>query len=198
MQTPRVEKDGLKKEIAGPATTACCALSQRPSRCPIFPLVTAANFCTLVVVAAGDIQQIAIERRAKVQEFQRKHRIGLLTLVFTDVVDSTRLKQVLGDRKAVSALQQHHAAIREILGQFSEGEEIETAGDSFFLVFTKPSDAVPRSSVPNCVVAMLPSSRRQFTVMVNSNFRFFLHSPAKHCVATTVNRPQGFCRSRFN
>jgi class 3 adenylate cyclase len=32
--------------------------------------------------------------------------------------------------------------IREILGQFSEGEEIETAGDSFFIVFTKPSDAV--------------------------------------------------------
>jgi hypothetical protein len=28
----------------------------------------------------------------------------------------------------------------------------------------------PRSSVPNCVVAMLPSFRRQLTVMVNSNF----------------------------
>ena len=39
-------------------------------------------------------------------------------------------------------IQRHHAVIREILGQFSEGEEIETAGDSFFIVFTKPSDAV--------------------------------------------------------
>ena len=39
-------------------------------------------------------------------------------------------------------IQRHHAAIREILGHFSEGEEIETAGDSFFIVFTKPSDAV--------------------------------------------------------
>jgi hypothetical protein len=28
----------------------------------------------------------------------------------------------------------------------------------------------PPSRVPDCVVAMLPSSRRQFTVMVNSNF----------------------------
>jgi hypothetical protein len=26
-------------------------------------------------------------------------------------------------------------------------------------------------------------------------FRFLLHSPAKHCVAPTVNRPRGFCRS---
>ena len=46
-----------------------------------FPLVTAADFRTLVLVAAGELQQIAIERRAKVEEFQRKHRTGLLTLL---------------------------------------------------------------------------------------------------------------------
>jgi class 3 adenylate cyclase/tetratricopeptide (TPR) repeat protein/tRNA A-37 threonylcarbamoyl transferase component Bud32 len=78
----------------------------------------------------------------KVEEFQRKHRTGLLTLLFTDIVDSTKLKQSLGDREAVPVIQRHHSIIREILGQFSEGEEIETAGDSFFIVFTKPSDAV--------------------------------------------------------
>jgi tetratricopeptide (TPR) repeat protein/class 3 adenylate cyclase/tRNA A-37 threonylcarbamoyl transferase component Bud32 len=89
-----------------------------------------------------DLQKIAIERRAKVEEFQRKHRAGLLTLLFTDIVDSTKLKQEIGDQKAVILIQQHHAAIREILVHFSEGEEIETAGDSFFIVFTKPSDAV--------------------------------------------------------
>jgi tetratricopeptide (TPR) repeat protein/class 3 adenylate cyclase/tRNA A-37 threonylcarbamoyl transferase component Bud32 len=105
-------------------------------------LVTAADICTLVTVAPADLQQIAIERRGKVEEFQRRHRVGLLTLLFTDVVDSTKLKQTLGERQGVAAIQRHHAAIREILGQFSEGEEIETAGDSFFIVFTKPSDAV--------------------------------------------------------
>ena len=48
-----------------------------------------------------------------------------------------------GDRKAgVLVIQRHHAVIREMLGRFNEGEEIETAGDSFFIVFTKPSDAV--------------------------------------------------------
>jgi len=95
-----------------------------------------------VLVAVGELQQIAIEHRAKVEEFQRKHRTGLLTLLFTDIVDSTKLKHSLGDREAVPAIQRHHAVIREILGQFSEGEAIETAGDSFFIVFTKPSDAV--------------------------------------------------------
>jgi class 3 adenylate cyclase len=105
-------------------------------------LVTAADFRTLVLVAVGELQQIAIERRAKVEEFQRKHRAGLLTLLFTDIVDSTKLKQTFRDREAVIVIQRHHAVIREILGNFSEGEEIETAGDSFFIVFTKPSDAV--------------------------------------------------------
>src|ERR1700722_7878184 len=82
-----------------------------------------------------DLQQIAIERRAKVEEFQRKHRAGLLTLLFTDIVDSTKLKQTFGDREAVSMIQRHHAVIREILVHFSEGEEIEPAGDSFFIVY---------------------------------------------------------------
>ena len=95
-----------------------------------------------MLTAAGELQQIAIERRAKVEEFQRKHRAGLLTLLFTDIVDSTKLKQTYGDRESVIVIQRHHAALREILGHFSEGEEIETAGDSFFIVFTKPSDAV--------------------------------------------------------
>ena len=36
----------------------------------------------------------------------------------------------------------HHALVREILRQFPDGQEISTAGDSFFLVFVKPSDAV--------------------------------------------------------
>ncbi|MBI4664543.1 MAG: protein kinase [Verrucomicrobia bacterium] len=86
--------------------------------------------------------QAALQQRAKVEAFQRKHRVGLLTLLFTDLVGSTKLKQDLGDHAAVSLIQRHHALVREILSQFNEGEEIDTAGDSFFIVFAKPSDAV--------------------------------------------------------
>jgi class 3 adenylate cyclase len=84
---------------------------------------------------------IAPDPRARVEEFRRKHRIGLVTLLFTDIVGSTKLKQVLGDHEAISLIQRHHAIVREILAGFPEGQEIETAGDSFFLVFAKPSDA---------------------------------------------------------
>jgi serine/threonine protein kinase/class 3 adenylate cyclase len=86
--------------------------------------------------------QLALERRAQVEEFQRQHRIGLLTLVFTDIVGSTRLKQQWGDAEGVALIQRHHVLVREILSRFKEAQEISTAGDSFFLVFAKPSEAV--------------------------------------------------------
>jgi WD40 repeat protein/class 3 adenylate cyclase len=82
------------------------------------------------------------EQRSRVEEFQRRHRVALLTLLFTDIVGSTQIKQQLGDTQAVMLIQQHHSALRNLLAQFPEGEDVETAGDSFFLIFTKPSDAV--------------------------------------------------------
>jgi hypothetical protein len=55
-------------------------------------------------------------------------------------------------------IQPLHAVIREILGHFSEGEEIETAGDSFFIVFTKPSDAVKFSLLVQAPGPMITSA----------------------------------------
>ena len=71
-----------------------------------------------------------------------RHQTGLITIVFTDLVGSTALKQKVGDRTGASLIQQHHGLVRELLRGFKGGEEIETAGDSFLIVFTRPSDAV--------------------------------------------------------
>lgn len=83
-----------------------------------------------------------MQNRGKVAAFQRKHRVGLVTLLFTDMVGSTKLKQELGDREAVRVMQVHHSEVRDLLRKYPGGEEISTAGDSFFLVFAKPSEAV--------------------------------------------------------
>lgn len=83
-----------------------------------------------------------IARRDRVEDFQRRHHIGLVTLLFTDIVGSTDLKQRRGDTKAVALILEHHEIVRSLLRQFAEGEEIETAGDSFFIVFARPSEAV--------------------------------------------------------
>jgi len=82
------------------------------------------------------------ERQGRAEDFLRRHRLGLMTVLFTDLVGSTELKRRLGDRGAVSLIQRHHGSLRELLARFGEAEEIDTAGDSLFLVFSKPSDAV--------------------------------------------------------
>jgi len=74
--------------------------------------------------------------------FFQKHRTGLVTLVFTDLVDSTALLQKLGDQAGATFLKQRREIIRDKLRTIPEGEEIETAGDSFLIAFSKPSDAV--------------------------------------------------------
>jgi CHASE2 domain-containing sensor protein/class 3 adenylate cyclase/tRNA A-37 threonylcarbamoyl transferase component Bud32 len=76
------------------------------------------------------------------EEFRRRHRSGVLVLLFTDMVGSTKLKQDLGDQQAVALIWQHHAVIRQLLKEFPDGKEIDRAGDSFFIVFVKPSDGV--------------------------------------------------------
>ena len=67
---------------------------------------------------------------------------GVVTLLFTDIVSSTALKQHVGDKAGAVLIQEHHALVRQLLGSCPGAEEIETAGDSFLLSFLKPSDAV--------------------------------------------------------
>src|SRR5438067_2216641 len=55
----------------------------------------------------------------------------LTTLLFTDIVDSTRRATQLGDRRWRELLDEHHAAVRGVLGRF-RGREVDTAGDGFF------------------------------------------------------------------
>ena len=45
--------------------------------------------------------EMALGYRERVEEFRRRHRTGLVTLLFTDIVGSTKLKQTLGDREGV-------------------------------------------------------------------------------------------------
>lgn len=86
--------------------------------------------------------QKSAESGDKLADFQRKHRVALMTILFTDIVGSTKLKQEMGDREAVRMIQWHHGIVRTLLKSIPGGEEINTQGDSFFLVFVKPSDAV--------------------------------------------------------
>ncbi len=65
----------------------------------------------------------------------------LLTLVFTDLVASLRLKTEHGDQKAAELISQHRVYVQDIVKDL-KGREIDSAGDGFFLTFETPSSAV--------------------------------------------------------
>lgn len=86
--------------------------------------------------------RLTVEQRKHLDEFRSRHKTGVLTLLFIDMVDSTRLKQLLGDATGTSLVEDFQASIRNLLSGFPEAQEINTAGDSFFLAFIRPSDSV--------------------------------------------------------
>jgi class 3 adenylate cyclase len=64
----------------------------------------------------------------------------LATVLFTDIVDSTRLATEMGDRRWRDLLEQHHTLVRGQLERF-EGREIKTTGDGFLATFDGPTRA---------------------------------------------------------
>jgi class 3 adenylate cyclase len=65
----------------------------------------------------------------------------LATVMFTDIVASTKSAASLGDRAWRDLLARHHAVVRRELGRF-RGEERDTAGDGFFATFDGPARAI--------------------------------------------------------
>lgn len=65
----------------------------------------------------------------------------LATVLFTDIVDSTKQMSELGDSRWHEVLEQHNAYVRRQLTRFS-GHEVSTAGDSFFARFDGPARAI--------------------------------------------------------
>ena len=65
----------------------------------------------------------------------------ILTLVFTDLADSTALKMVRGDQAVGELIEQHRAIVRRVAAE-SGGRIIDWAGDGCFLTFETPSAAV--------------------------------------------------------
>jgi class 3 adenylate cyclase len=70
-----------------------------------------------------------------------------LTLLFTDIVESTQAIVDLGDERWREVLSRYRALVRQELSRH-RGREVNTAGDAFFAVFDRPMSAV------RCATAM--------------------------------------------
>jgi class 3 adenylate cyclase len=82
---------------------------------------------------------------AKLDEERAKELLGRLearrTFLFTDIVDSTRLLETLGDEKWKRLLGRHNELVRERIGE-AGGEVIKHTGDGFFASFDSPKAAI--------------------------------------------------------
>ena len=71
----------------------------------------------------------------------------LATVLFTDIVDSTRRAAEIGDRDWHALLDAHDAVVRSQLSRF-RGREVNTSGDGFLAMFDGPQRAI------RCAVAI--------------------------------------------
>jgi class 3 adenylate cyclase len=85
--------------------------------------------------------QMDIVRELAGMERQRAVSTVLATVLFTDLVDSTRRQAELGDRRWRDLVLTHHSEVRNALSEWG-GTEHDTAGDGFFASFEGPARAI--------------------------------------------------------
>ncbi|TMK97907.1 MAG: adenylate/guanylate cyclase domain-containing protein [Actinobacteria bacterium] len=94
----------------------------------------------------GEVQEFLTGARA-VSDADRV----LATVLFTDIVGSTRRAAELGDQKWRELLERHQRTAREALERFN-GREVKSTGDGFLATFDGPARAI------RCASAILQSS----------------------------------------
>jgi class 3 adenylate cyclase len=82
------------------------------------------------------------------------HSRVLVTLLFTDLVDSTALAAELGDRRWREVLSRHFESSRASLERF-RGREVDTTGDGILATFAAPAPAL------HCAVAIQRAARAE-------------------------------------
>jgi len=70
-----------------------------------------------------------------------EHNRMLATIMFTDIVSSTKQAHELGDRRWLELLDQHNMLVRRELARY-RGVEMNTTGDGFFATFDGPARAI--------------------------------------------------------
>jgi class 3 adenylate cyclase len=102
----------------------------------------------------GDTARVLAEIRTFLAEVGEGVELDrrLATVLFTDIVGSTRKAAELGDRRWRELVTAHHARVRSELTRF-RGQELDTAGDGFFASFDGPARAI------RCACAITESVR---------------------------------------
>ena len=100
----------------------------------------AQGITTLDVHASIDTMISAVEsERPDVRSFAAPD--GTVTILFSDIENSTLMTERLGDERWIEVLRAHNAVFREHL-RTHDGHEVKSQGDGFMLVFPQPRRAI--------------------------------------------------------
>jgi class 3 adenylate cyclase len=99
-----------------------------------------------LTVARASFEHIGAERAAHrvarlLSRANTDPRTAVRTFMFTDIVDSTRLVEMLGDEQWESLLTWHDRTLRQCF-EARAGEEVKHEGDGFFVAFAEPDNAL--------------------------------------------------------
>jgi class 3 adenylate cyclase len=106
------------------------------------------------LVLAGDVDAPTDAIEEFVTGTRRSYSLErvLATVLFTDIVDSTRRAASMGDARWIESLDEHRALVRAHLTRYG-GREVKTLGDGFLATFDGPARGV------RCAIAIAESSR---------------------------------------
>jgi class 3 adenylate cyclase len=90
---------------------------------------------------------------------------GTITIVFSDIVDSTALNGVVGDQMWFALLQRHNDLVRESARRH-EGTEVRTQGDGFLLTFPSARKAVQFAIAVQSDLAELRTRDPEFMIRI--------------------------------
>ncbi len=108
-------------------------------------------------------------------------RVARVSLLFTDLTDSTALYARIGDAKAFKVVQEHFDLLNAIVDEHG-GVIVKTIGDAIMCSFTQPEAAI------RCAAAMhaaFPSFRDAHDDAGNARLKIGVHAGA--CYAVTAN-----------
>jgi class 3 adenylate cyclase len=115
--------------------------------------------------------------------------VGQMTILFTDLRNSTRLYREIGDSVAFGTVMNHFDVLREEIAR-EGGSIVKTLGDAVMAVFTRPAPALRAIMASQARLARPPEGMRPLTLKAG------IHTGP--CIAVTLNERLDYFGSNVN
>lgn len=144
------------------------------------------------VVTAADVTALQRFRDLFAGETLRRGEqisVGSLTVLFTDLRDSTHLYLEIGDAPAFDCVLNHFEILQQAIAE-EDGAIVKTIGDAIMAVFRRPVGAVNAAIKAQQRLANPPSGKRPLILKAGIHYG--------HCIAVNLNERLDYFGSTVN